>query len=88
MVLKNPFSRNWKIKNNIFLLIKVTHVASTSISNCCLIFGNDSTSEGACTIFDFLVVLELVQLLVGLWVSFAFNFRFMFINTDFLRGFF
>ena len=42
------------------------HVTSTSISNCCLIFGNVSTSEGARTIFDFSVVLELVQLLVGL----------------------
>ena len=40
MVLKNIFSRNWKANNKIFLLIKVTRVASTSISNCCLIFGN------------------------------------------------
>ena len=49
-----------------FLLIKVTCVASTSISNCCLIFGNVSTGEGARTIFDFPVVLKLVQLLIGL----------------------
>ena len=41
-------------------------VASTSISNCCLIFGNVCTSEGARTIFDFPVVLELVKSLVGL----------------------
>ena len=39
-------------------------VASTSISNCCLIFGNVSTSEGARTIFDFPVTLELVELLL------------------------
>ena len=82
MVLKNIFSRNWKTKNKIFLLIKVTRVASTSISNCCLIFENVFTSEGARTIFDFPVVLELVQLLVGLWVSFTFNLRFMFQNSD------
>ena len=88
MVLKNIFSRNWKTKNKIFLLIKVTRVASTSISNCCLIFENVFTSEGARTIFDFPVVLELVQLLVGLWVSFTFNFRFMFENSNFLRSFF
>ena len=88
MVLKNIFSRNWKTKNKIFLLIKVTRVASTSISNCCLIFGNVFTSEGARTIFDFPVVLELVQLLVGLWVSFTFNFWFMFKNSDFSRSFF
>ena len=43
-----------------FLLIKVMRVASTSISNCCLIFGNVITSEGARTIFDFPVILELV----------------------------
>ena len=35
-------------------------------SNCCLIFENVSFSEGARTVFDFPVVLELVQLLVGL----------------------
>ena len=51
-VLKNIFSRNWKTKRNIFLLIKTMRVASTSISNCCLIFGNVSTSESARTIFD------------------------------------
>ena len=62
------------------------HVPLTSFK--LLIFGNVSTSEGARTIFDFPVVLELVQLLVGLWVSFTFNFRFMFKNSDFLRGFF
>ena len=87
MVLKNIFSRNWKTKNKIFLLFKVTRVTSTTISNCCSIFGNVSTSEGARTIFDFPVVLELVQLLAGLWFSFTFNFRTMFKNTDFLRGF-
>ena len=37
-----------------------------------------------CTIFDVPVILELVQLLVGLWVSFAtFNFSFMLKNPDF-----
>ena len=30
-----------------------------------MIFGNVSASEGAHTIFDFPVILELVQLLVG-----------------------
>ena len=69
MVLKNIFSRNYKTKNKIFLLIKVTRAASTSISNFILfqmIFGNVSTSEGARTIFDFPVVLRLLQLLVGI----------------------
>ena len=47
-----------------YLLIKVMHVPLTSFK--LLIFGNVSTSEGARTIFDFPVVLELVQLLVGL----------------------
>ena len=56
MVLKNIFS------SKIFLLIKAVHVASTFISNCCLIFGNVSTSEGARTNFDFPVILGLVQL--------------------------
>ena len=63
-------------------------VASTSISNCYMIFGNNSTSDGARTILDFPVILELVQLLVGVWVSLTFNFSFMFKNSDFLRGFF
>ena len=49
-----------------FLLIKAVRVASTSISNCCLIFRNVSTSEGGGTTFDFPVILELVQLPVGL----------------------
>ena len=44
-----------------FLLIKAMRVASTSVSNCCMIFGNVSTREGARTIFDFLVILELVH---------------------------
>ena len=60
MVLKNIFSRDGKTKNKIFLLVKVRRASSTSISNCCLIFGNVSFSEGAHTIFDFPVVLELV----------------------------
>ena len=63
-------------------------IASKSISNCCMIFGNVSTSESARTIFDFPVILGLVQLLVGLWDSFTFNFSSMFKNSDFLRGFF
>ena len=67
MVFKNISSRNWKSKSRIFLLIKTMRVASTSISNCCLIFGNVSSSESTRTIFDFPVILELVQLLVGLW---------------------
>ena len=62
MVLKEIFSRNWKTKNKIFSLIKMTRVASTSISNSCVIFA----SEGARIIFDFPVILELVQLVVGL----------------------
>ena len=71
-----------------FCLLK-WHVASISISNCCLIFKNVSAIEVLILyIFDFHVVLVLVQLQVGLWVSFTFNFRFMFKNTDFLRGFF
>ena len=78
MVWKNIFSRNWRTKSKIFLLI----------SNCCMLFGNVSTSEGAHTIFDFPVILDLGQLLVGIWVSFTFNFSCMFKNCDFLRGFF
>ena len=70
------------------MLIKGTCVASTSISNCCLIFGNVSTSEGARTLFDLPVALELVQLLVGLRVSSTSNFSFMFKNSDSLRDFF
>ena len=54
----------------------------------CLILVNVSTSECARIIFDFPVVLELVQLLVGIWVYSTLNFRFMFKNSDFLRGFF
>ena len=41
-------------------------VESTSISNCCMVFGNVCTSEGAHTIFNFPVILGLVQLLVDL----------------------
>ena len=69
MVLKNIFSRHWKIKNKIFhfCLLK-WHVASTSISNCCLIFENVSASEVLILyIFGFHVVLVLVQLQVGLY---------------------
>ena len=47
-----------------YLLIKVMHVPLTSFK--LLIFGNVSTSEGARTIFDFPVILGLVQLLFGL----------------------
>ena len=41
------------------------HVASTSVWNCFLIFENVSSSEGACIIFDFPVILEFIQLLVS-----------------------
>ena len=64
--VKEHFFKKLKTKNKMFLLIKETYAASTSVSNCCLIFRNISTSEDARTIFDFPVVLELVQLLVGL----------------------
>ena len=47
-VKEHFFSRNSKTKSKIILLIKAMHVAS--ISNCCLIFGNVSTSKGARTI--------------------------------------
>ena len=63
-------------------------IALISISNCYIIFGNASTSEGARTIFDSPVILELIQLLVGLLDSFTYNFSFMFKNSSFLRGFF
>ena len=64
--VKEQFFKKLKNKEKDFFFIKVTRVASTSISNCCLIFGNVCTSEGARTIFDFPVVLELVKSLVGL----------------------
>ena len=53
-----------------------------------MIFGNVSTSEDARTIFDFPVILELVQLIVSLWVSFTFNFNFMSKNSWFFERFF
>ena len=65
MALKT-FFKKLKNKEQDVLLIKTVSIASKSISNCCLIFGNVSTSEGARTIFDFRGILELVQLLVGL----------------------
>ena len=43
--VEKHFSRNWNTKSKIFLLIKAVRVASTSVSNCCLILGNVSTSE-------------------------------------------
>ena len=43
-------------------------VASVSISNWCVIFGNVPTSEGARTILFSSVILELVERLLGLWV--------------------
>ena len=61
--VKEHFFKKLKTKNKIFLLIEVMHVASISISNCYLIFGNVSAGEGA---LDFPVVLELIQLLIGL----------------------
>ena len=42
------------------------------------IFGNVSIIEGARTIFDLPIILELFQLLVGLWVSFTIYFSFMY----------
>ena len=88
---KKHFWRNWKTKNKIFCLLKwrVSHqYLFQLVVWYSEMFLLTCTSEGARTIFDFPVVLELVQLLVGLWVSFTFNFRFMFKNSDFLRGFF
>ena len=61
--VKEHFFKKLKTKNKIFLLIEVMHVASISISNYYLIFGNVSAGEGA---LDFPVVLELIQLLIGL----------------------
>ena len=66
MVLKSIFSWKWKTKSKIFLLIKAVRVTSTSVSNCCLIFWNISTSEGAWTSLIFRSFWNWFKLLVGL----------------------
>ena len=61
--LKEHFFK--KLKNKEPDISKEMYVTSTSILNCCFIFKNVSSSEGSCTIFDFPVIMELVQLPVG-----------------------
>ena len=64
--LKEHFFKKLKNKEP-GIFAKEMHVTLTSILNCCFIFNNVPTSEGACTIFDFpvIIIMELVQLPVG-----------------------